>query len=73
LLDTHPWQQVRGLLDAAWYLQIDDSVRLERLVARHIAFARTPDAAKAWAEGSDQRNADVVAGSARHADLVLRL
>jgi hypothetical protein len=46
---------------------------MERLVARHIAYAKTPDAAKVWAEGSDQRNADVVAASARHADLMLRL
>ena len=73
LLDTHPWQQVRDLLDAVWYLQIDNAVRVERLIARHVAFDKTPDAARAWAEGSDQRNADAVAASARHADLVLRL
>jgi pantothenate kinase len=73
LLDTHPWRQVRDLLDAAWYLQIDDAVRMERLIARHMAFDKTPDAAQAWAEGSDQRNADTVAASAHHADLVLRL
>jgi len=46
---------------------------VERLIARHVAFDKTPDAARAWAEGSDQRNADAVAASARHADLVLRL
>jgi pantothenate kinase len=73
LLDTHPWHHIRALLDAAWYLQIDDSVRTERLVARHIEFAKSLDAARTWAEGSDQRNADIVAASARHADLVLRL
>ena len=73
LLDEHPWSQVRELLDAAWYLQLDDTVRLERLIARHIAYDKTPEAARAWAQGSDQRNADAVAASARHADLVLRL
>jgi pantothenate kinase len=73
LLDEHPWRQVRDLLDAVWYLQIDDAVRVERLVARHVAFDKAPEAARAWAEGSDQRNADTVAATARHADLLLRL
>jgi pantothenate kinase len=73
LLDTHPWRQVRDLLDAVWYLQIDEAVRMERLIARHLAFDKTPDAAQAWAEGSDQLNADTVAASAHHADLVLQL
>ncbi|MET8825653.1 AAA family ATPase [Streptomyces sp. NPDC004610] len=27
LLDTHPWREVRALLDAAWCLQLDDGVR----------------------------------------------
>ncbi|GAA3092776.1 pantothenate kinase [Kribbella aluminosa] len=73
LLDTHPWRQVRDLLDATWYLQLDDAARLERLIARHIAYDKTPAAARAWAEGSDQRNADAVAASAHNADLVLHL
>ncbi|HEX3780817.1 MAG TPA: nucleoside/nucleotide kinase family protein [Pseudonocardiaceae bacterium] len=72
LLDTHPWCHVRELLDAAWYLQVDDAVRLRRLVARHISFDKSPDAARLWAEDVDQRNADLVAASARHADLILR-
>lgn len=73
LLDTHPWRQVRDLLDAVWYLQADDTARVERLIARHMEFGKTPDAARAWAEGSDQRNADIIAASSHRADLVLRL
>jgi pantothenate kinase len=73
LLDTHPWRQVRDLLDAAWYLDIDDAVRVERLIARHVEFGKTPDAARAWVERSDQRNAEIIAPSAHRADLVLRL
>ena len=73
LLDAHPWQQVRGLLDAVWYLQLDDKVRVQRLVARHMDFNKTAEEARAWAEGSDQRNADAVVASAHHADLVVRL
>jgi pantothenate kinase len=73
LLDTHPWRQIRDLLDAVWYLEVDDAVRVERLIARHIEFGKAPDAARAWVERSDQRNADIVAASAHRADLVLRL
>lgn len=71
LLDTHPWRLVRDLVDAVWYLRIDEEVRLDRLTARHVAFGKTPEAARAWARGSDQRNAAVVAASARYADLLL--
>jgi len=73
LLDTHPWRQVRDLLDAVWYLDIDEAVRVKRLIARHMEFDKTPEAARAWAEGSDQRNADIVVASAHRAALVLRL
>ncbi|MEV7283496.1 nucleoside/nucleotide kinase family protein [Streptomyces sp. NPDC093252] len=73
LLDTHPWREVRALLDAAWYLQLDDRVRLERLVDRHIAHGKPPAAARAWAGGSDRRNAETVAASAHRADLVVRM
>jgi pantothenate kinase len=73
LLDTHPWRRIRDLLDAVWYLEIDDAIRLERLIARHMKFGKTPEAARLWAEGSDQRNADIIAASAHRADLLLRL
>lgn len=73
LLDLHPWRQVRDLLDAVWYLEADNAVRVERLIARHMEFGKTPDAALVWAERSDQRNACIVAASAHRADLVLRL
>ncbi|MFJ4689019.1 nucleoside/nucleotide kinase family protein [Streptomyces sp. NPDC091377] len=73
LLDSHPWCQVRELLDAAWFLRLDETVRLERLVARHLAYDKSPAAARAWAQGSDQRNAETVAGSQRYADLVVRM
>lgn len=72
LVESDPWGPVRDLLDAAWYLEIDEEVRLSRLIARHAAFGKSPEAAREWALGSDQRNAEVVAASAHRADLVLR-
>ncbi|WCN82137.1 nucleoside/nucleotide kinase family protein [Micromonospora sp. LH3U1] len=73
LLDTQPWKLIRDLLDSTWYLEVDETVRLERLIARHVAFGKAPDAARAWAEGSDQANAATIAESSRYADLLLRL
>jgi pantothenate kinase len=65
------WSAVRGLLDEVWYLEPDDEVRLERLIRRHIKFGRDADAANAWARGTDQRNADVIAATKTLADLIV--
>jgi pantothenate kinase len=73
LLDSGPWSAVAGLLDEAWYLDPPEEVRVERLVARHIAYGKEPAAARAWSLGTDQRNAGLVADTRRHADLIVRI
>lgn len=73
LVDRRPWRSVAELLDEAWYLEPPEQVRLQRLVARHIAFGKDPAAAYAWSHGTDQRNAELIAATRRHADLVVRL
>jgi len=73
LLETAPWSGVRALLDIAWFLDIDQDTRIDRLVARHHAFGKTVEAARLWAEGSDERNAELVRASRHRADAVLRL
>ena len=71
LLDDRPWSEVAGLLDEVWYVDPGDDVRLERLVARHVAYGRAPEAALAWALGSDEVNARVVAATRSRADLLV--
>jgi len=71
LLTTDGFAPVADLLDEVWFVAPDDAVRLERLVARHVRFGKTPEAAQAWARGSDERNAALVAASAHRADLVV--
>ena len=72
LLDEAPWTELRVLLDETWYLDPDDdAARLTRLIARHERFGRTPEAARAHAIGSDQRNARLVAATRDRADLVV--
>ncbi|MBF9133915.1 nucleoside/nucleotide kinase family protein [Plantactinospora sp. S1510] len=73
LLAAEPWGEVRELLDEVWYLDLDETERLRRLTDRHVAFGREPVEAAARARGTDQRNAELIAGTADRADLVVRM
>ena len=72
LLADGPWAGVRTLLDACWYLDADRGRLERRLLERHRRGGRSPDAARGKVRDSDLRNADLVAGTLRRADLVLR-
>jgi pantothenate kinase len=73
LVGAAPWARVRPLLDEAWYIApADDPARVTRLIDRHMAFGRTPDAARDWVLRSDERNAQLIAQTAGRADLVVR-
>ncbi|MGI5214189.1 nucleoside/nucleotide kinase family protein [Plantactinospora sp. CA-290183] len=73
LVPDHPWGVVRDLLDEIWFLDLAEPERLRRLTDRHVAYGRPPAEAAARARGSDQANAEVIAGTAGRADLVIRL
>lgn len=73
LVPSGPWGEVRGLLDAAWYLDLDEEERLRRLTLRHMAFGRDAEEAAARARGTDQVNAMLIAETAHRSDLVVRL
>ncbi|GAB3089566.1 nucleoside/nucleotide kinase family protein [Micromonospora schwarzwaldensis] len=73
LLRDDPWEEVRSLLHQAWFLDLDAELRLRRLTVRHQAYGKSAEQARAWALGSDEENARLVAGTAGHADLVVRL
>lgn len=67
------WSEVRPLLDQVWFVESDEATRLMRLVRRHIAYGKDPDAARSWAITSDQANADLVRSRRCDADLVVRV
>lgn len=73
LHDADGWERVAPLLDATIYVHLDHVTRHDRLIARHIAFGKTPVAAREWALGTDERNALLIAAGAPRADLVLEL
>ncbi len=71
LAGTGAWPAARAVMAEVWYLDPPEDLRLERLVARHAAFGRSPEAAHAWAHGTDQVNADLIAATRDTADLVV--
>ena len=71
LSDEMPWSRLRSLIDETWFLDPGEEVRLQRLIARHVAFGKSPEAARAWALGSDQRNAEMIAATRASADLLI--
>jgi pantothenate kinase len=73
LLDKHGWQDVSSFLTESWYIEIDDNLRWERLMARSIKYGRTPEVAHTWTHGSDEVNAKVVESTKSKADVILAL
>lgn len=73
LLDDGAWARARACLDEVWFLAPADEVRQHRLVLRHQAFGKSPDDARAWALGTDQRNAELIGSTAGRADLIVRV
>ena len=73
LLEDGPFAQVRAMLDACWFVEVPEELRLERLIARHERFGKSPQAAREWALGPDEANARLVAGTRDRADVVVDL
>lgn len=73
LVTSSGWAGVRPLLDEVWYVEDDESARMQRLVRRHIQFGKPPDLAREWVLESDQRNAELVARTRHRADLIVSL
>jgi pantothenate kinase len=72
LLDDGPWARVAACLDETWYVDVDDDLRRERLVRRHVRFGRSAEAARAWVETTDEPNARRIAATRARAQWVLR-
>jgi pantothenate kinase len=62
-LDQGGWSQVAGLLDEIWYVEVEEGLRLQRLVARHMQFGRSREAAQAWVQNTDEPNARLIAST----------
>ena len=72
LLDQAPWNTIAPLLDEAWYVEVDDRLREQRLAQRHEEFGRSRDDALAWVAQTDAPNARLIAASRPRATRVFR-
>jgi pantothenate kinase len=68
LLDTGGWERVAPLLDLTFFVDLGHEERLERLVARHENYGKSPAEALAWALGPDETNAQAIDRTAGRAD-----
>lgn len=73
LLDSGGWQRVAPLLDVTFFVHVPNDIRHDRLIARHIAFGKSPTDAAAWALGPDEANARTITATAARADHVIAL
>ncbi len=73
LHDQGAWKEVGQLLDETWFIDVDDQIRLQRLIARHIEYGKTPAEAEAWSRGSDEVNAEIIEQTRSRAHAVIHL
>ena len=73
LLQNGAWGDVRPLLDEVWYVEGEEGLRHERLMARHVAFGRTLEAARAWIETTDAPNARLIQKNRAWADWIVEV
>ena len=71
--EEHGWGKVFPLLDQSWFIEINDEVRMQRLIARHIKYGKSPQEAENWSRGSDEANAKFIAKTASRAERIIKL
>ncbi|MHA7262843.1 nucleoside/nucleotide kinase family protein [Arthrobacter sp. TMN-37] len=73
LVDAPGWREVRAQLSEVWFVGVDPSLRVERLLDRHVRFGKSEGAARSWVEGVDEQNARLIEGTRAAADRVFDL
>lgn len=72
LLLDDVWAGIRGHLDEVWYVEVDEDVRMSRLLDRHVRFGKDPEVAEAWIQSVDEPNARLVESTRDRADLIIK-
>lgn len=71
LADRPYWSRIADVLDETWFIDVSETDRLTRLVARHVGFGMSPDRAREWAVGPDAANAALVLATKHRADHIV--
>jgi pantothenate kinase len=72
-VDEARWRAARSWIGHLWYVDAEDALREERLVARQLRGGRGEPAARDWVARSDRPNGELVKRSRDNADLVISL
>lgn len=73
LFDKAGWEKVAAELTEIWYININDDVRIDRLVKRHEFYGKDKESALNWATGTDEINAKIVESTAVKADVIINI
>jgi pantothenate kinase len=73
LLHDPAWLGAREYLDEVWHVEIDDAVRIDRLIARHEEFGKTPEDARHWVDTVDGPNGKLIQSRAHTANRLVEL
>jgi pantothenate kinase len=73
LLEQHGWGAVSQHLDEVWYVEVPPTLRLERLVARHMQFGRSRQEAMDWVASTDEPNARLIESTRHRAQAIVML
>jgi pantothenate kinase len=71
LVDEAPWRDAAALLNEVWFCDAPLPARRDRLIARHVAFGKTPAAATEWVDAVDLPNAARIEPTRARADAVV--
>ncbi len=72
LLESGHWANVAPLLDDIWFVEVDRTLRTERLTSRHQQFGRSRDDATQWVAVTDEPNARLIDATRHRASLDFR-
>ncbi len=62
------WPEVADLIDMIGYVVVPRGLRVQRLIARHVEFGKSPSAAREFVHDSDERNAELIEAARSLAD-----
>jgi pantothenate kinase len=73
LADSPGWRQVRRHLAEVWFVDVDPSLRIRRLIERHVRSGKSEAAARRWVERIDEPNAGLIRSTRAAADRIFDL
>jgi pantothenate kinase len=73
LFDEGGWERAAPWFSLSFFVDVDRDIRLQRLVARHERYGKSPADARAWALGPDEENARLIEATRAAADHLILL